>query len=217
MIEARQSESIFRALDAFKIELPSWGFANTGTRFGKFLQPAAAGTLEEKFNDAGEVHRWTGACPSLALHVLWDLPNGVKDVLQVQQYAAKSGIRAGSINPNLFEDQSYKYGSFGNPDPAVRKQALDHVVDSIAIAERLGSRDLSLWFADGSNYPGTQNFRHRRKWLEEGLKSVHSRMSSEQRMLLSTSLSSRLSTIPILRIGGWHCCWRNRRDRMRGS
>src|SRR5690349_2276025 len=162
-----QADSIYQALDAFRIELPSWGFANTGTRFGKFLQPAAAATIEEKFSDAGQVHHWTGVCPTLALHVLWDLPGGIADASQVQTLAAKHGLRPGSINPNTFQDQVYKYGSLGNPDPAVRKQALDHILASIEIGGRLASRDVSLWFADGSNYPGTQNIRRRRQWFAE--------------------------------------------------
>src|SRR5438270_7535002 len=106
----KASDVIIDALDSFQIELPSWGFANTGTRFGKFLQPAAASTLEEKFSDAAQVHRWTGVCPSVALHVLWDLPEGTGNVNQVQGLAAKYGLRAGSINPNVFQDQIYKYG-----------------------------------------------------------------------------------------------------------
>ena len=138
--------AIYGALETFRIELPSWGFANTGTRFGKFLQPAAAGTTSEKFADAGQVHRWTGVCPTIALHVLWDLPGGVADVPAVQKMAADHGLRAGSINPNVFQDQIYKYGSLGNPDPEIRKAALDHILASVEIAGRLGSRDLLGWF-----------------------------------------------------------------------
>src|ERR687886_350940 len=99
---------IFAALDSLRIELPSWGFSNTGTRFGKYLQPAAAATIEEKFSDAQQVHHLTGACPTLALHVLWDLPAGIDDVTKIAALEARYGVRAGSINPNLFEDQSYK-------------------------------------------------------------------------------------------------------------
>jgi L-rhamnose isomerase/sugar isomerase len=184
MPTTKQTDAIVAGLDAFHIELPSWGFANTGTRFGKFLQPAAAGTLEEKFSDAGEVHRVTGVCPTVALHVLWDLPHGVASVGEVEKLAARHGVRAGSINPNVFQDQNYKFGSLGNPDPVVRKEAIDHLFDSIEIGKRLGSRDVSLWFADGANYPGTQNIRHRRKWFEEGLKEMHSRLGENQRMLV---------------------------------
>ena len=184
MIANRQSDTIVTALDGFHIELPSWGFANTGTRFGKFNQPAAATSTEEKFCDAGQVHRWTGVCPTIALHVLWDLPKGVADIVPVQALAAEHGLRAGSINPNVFQDQCYKYGSFGNPDPQIRKEAVDHVLSGVEIAKGLGSRDLSLWFADGSNYPGTQNMRHRRHWFEEGLKTIHRQLTGDQRMLV---------------------------------
>jgi L-rhamnose isomerase/sugar isomerase len=182
--ETKRTDTVIEALDRFHIELPSWGFANTGTRFGKFLQPAAATTTEEKFSDAGQVHRWTGVCPTVALHVLWDLPGGVDDVEAVQKMAAAHGLRAGAINPNVFQDQIYKYGSLGNPDPAIRQAALDHLLTSVEIAKRLGSRDLSLWFADGSNYPGTQNIRHRRRWFEEGLRTTAAKMAAGQRMLV---------------------------------
>src|SRR5277367_6579380 len=102
------SEKVFNALDHFRIELPSWGFANTGTRFGKFIQPAAATTIDEKLSDAGQVHLLTGVCPTVALHVLWDFPNGVQSVAQVQQFSQTYGVQAGAINPNLFQEQKYK-------------------------------------------------------------------------------------------------------------
>src|ERR1700680_2786329 len=138
-----EDDVIFKALDRFSTELPSWGFANTGTRFGKFVQLAAATTIEEKFSDAAQVHAVTGACPTLALHVQWDLPNGLKDVPHVEKLAEQSSIRPGSINPNLFQNQEYKYGSLGNPDPAIRRTAIDHILDCVAIADALKSRDVS--------------------------------------------------------------------------
>jgi L-rhamnose isomerase/sugar isomerase len=179
-----QADVVYRALDGFRIELPSWGFANTGTRFGKFLQPAAAATIEEKFSDAGQVHALTGVCPTLALHVLWDLPDGVGGAGEIERLSARSGVRAGSINPNLFQDQRYKFGSFGNPDPDVRREARQHVADSIAIAQALRSRDISLWFADGSNYPGTANIRRRRDWFIEALAASHAALAPGQRLLV---------------------------------
>lgn len=172
------------ALDRLAIELPSWGFANTGTRFGKFLQAAAAITIDEKFADAAEVHRVTGACPTLALHVLWDLPGGIGDVARVQDLERLHGIRAGSINPNLFQDQRYKHGSIGNPDKAVRAEAMAHLRESVDIAAQLGSRDISLWFADGSNYPGTQHVRNRKRWFAEALAMLHERLAPSQRLLV---------------------------------
>jgi L-rhamnose isomerase / sugar isomerase len=177
-------EKIFRALDSFAIELPSWGFANTGTRFGKFLQAAAATTTEEKLADAGQVHLVTGCCPSVAVHVLWDFPRGKESVPETMAFAARYGVRIGAVNPNVFQDQAYKHGSFGNPDAAVRKAALDHILESVEIAQTTGSRDLSLWFADGSSYPGTANIRRRREWFLEGLAAVHAQLSPAQRMLV---------------------------------
>src|SRR5262245_51419338 len=103
-MNASRTDRIFAALETFRIELPSWGFANTGTRFGKFIQPAAATTVEEKFGDAAQVHRLTGACPTLALHVKWDFPDGVAGAADIASLAARHGLRPGSINPNLFED-----------------------------------------------------------------------------------------------------------------
>jgi L-rhamnose isomerase/sugar isomerase len=175
---------IHQALDGFNIELPSWGFANTGTRFGKFTQFAAAVTVEDRFSDAGQVNALTGCCPTLALHVLWDLPNGLGDVAHVERLVERYGVRPGSINPNVFQDQEYKYGSLGNPDATIRKRALAHILDCVAIADALRCRDISLWFGDGSNYPGTQNIRHRIGWFEEGLKNVHDAMNFEQRLLI---------------------------------
>jgi L-rhamnose isomerase / sugar isomerase len=177
-------QQIIDALETFRIEIPSWGFSNTGTRFGKFLQPAAAVTTEEKFSDAGEVHRLTGVCPTIALHVLWDCPKGIDSASEITGFATRYGIHPGSINPNLFQDQIYKYGSFGNPDPAIRKQAVQHTFDSIDIARELHSRDVSMWFADGSNYPGTQNIRQRKRWFEEALAEVHKQLSPTQRLLI---------------------------------
>jgi len=174
----------FSALNAFKIEIPSWGFANTGTRFGKFVQAAAASTIEEKFADGAEVLRLTGATPTLALHVLWDMPHGVADAEKVQALEAKTGIRAGSINPNLFQEQEYKYGSLCNPSAEIRQKALSHMFDSIEIAKRLNCRDISLWLPDGSNYPGTQSIRKRIGWLDEGLQATHARLGAEQRLLV---------------------------------
>jgi L-rhamnose isomerase / sugar isomerase len=174
----------FKALDSFRIEIPSWGFANTGTRFGKFAQAAAASTIEEKFADAAEVNRLTGVTPTLALHVLWDLPEGVKDVHAVKLLERRFGVRSGSINPNLFQDQEYKFGSLCNPSTAIRERALEHLLDSIEIAKALDSRDISLWMADGSNYPGTQSMRKRIGWLEEALRIAHGRLAPNQRLLV---------------------------------
>jgi len=177
-------EVIWKALDRLAIELPSWGFANTGTRFGKFIQSAAATSVQEKFSDAAQVHAVTGACPTLALHAQWDLPNGLKDVPEVERLAKQFSIRPGSINPNIFQNQEYKHGSVGNPDPAIRRMAIRHILDCVAISEALGAPDVSPWFADGSNYPGTQNIRKRIGYFEEGLREIHAALKPGQRLLL---------------------------------
>ena len=183
-MNSKSAEKVWTALDRFEIELPSWGFANTGTRFGKYLQPAAASTVEEKLSDAGQVHALTGACPTVALHVSWDFPNGREDASSVAGMAERFGVRPGAINPNLFQEQQYKYGSFGNPAEAVRTAALDHCEESIAIARLLNSRDISLWFADGSNYPGTANIRLRKRWFAEYLSAAHQKLEAGQRLLV---------------------------------
>ncbi len=183
-MNSKRKDVVLAELDDFSIEIPSWGFANTGTRFGKFVQPGAAATVEEKLSDAGQVHALTGICPTVALHVEWDLPNGLKDAPAVLRLAERHGVRPGSINPNLFQDQVYKFGSFGNPDASVREKALQHAKASVAIASELKSRDISFWFTDGSNYPGTANIRQRKQRFEECLKSTHDELQAEQRMLV---------------------------------
>src|SRR5436853_1594781 len=121
-------ETVGAALDSLQIELPSWGFADTGTRFGKFHQPAAR-TTEEKFADAGQVHKVTGACPTVALHVLWDVPEGTEP-RDIKKLAERHGVQPGSISPNVFQDQVYKHGSLSNEQESVRRRALEHILDS---------------------------------------------------------------------------------------
>jgi L-rhamnose isomerase/sugar isomerase len=181
---ADETKRVWAALDSFKIEVPSWGFANTGTRFGKFLQPAAASTIAQKFADAAEVNRLTGAAPTVALHVLWDLPGGLADVDTIKALEAKHGVKSGSINPNLFQDQVYKFGSICNPSAAVRVKAVEHCLDSVAIGKALGSKDVSMWVSDGSNYPGTQSMRRRIEWMQDALSKVHDALGDGQRMLV---------------------------------
>src|ERR1700745_3662710 len=183
-MDAKRADRVFAALEHFRIEIPSWVFQNTGTRFGKFLQPAAATTIEEKLSDAGQVHQLTGVCPTVALHVLWDCPDGVNSTDEIKRLATRFRVQPGSINPNLFQDQDYKFGSFGNPDKKTRAMALKHTRGSIEIARRLQCRDISMWFADGSNYPGTANIRHRKQWFEECLKATHAELSPGQRLLV---------------------------------
>ena len=180
---ASDTETIATALSTLKIELPSWGFADTGTRFGKFVQPTAAKTTEEKFADAGQVNLFTGCCPTVALHVLWDVPAGVT-AADIGALGKKYGVKAGAINPNVFQDQIYKHGSLCNEQEPVRRAALQHLLDSVRTARELGSRDISLWFADGSNFPGTANIRARKQWMAEGLRKTHAAMAPNQRMLV---------------------------------
>ncbi len=184
MFTEKQEQVVWKALDSFQIEIPSWGFANTGTRFGKFLQLSAATSIAEKLSDAGQVHRFTGCCPSVAVHVLWDFPAGRLSAGEVMATAEKYGVRIGAINPNVFQDQVYKHGSLGNPDPAIRRAALNHILECVEIGKDTGSRDVSLWFGDGSNYPGTANIRQRREWFEEGLREIHRRLATGQRLLV---------------------------------
>jgi L-rhamnose isomerase/sugar isomerase len=179
-----QQSTVFAALDAFAIEIPSWGFANTGTRFGKFTQPEAASTIEEKFADAAQVNRLTGCTPSLALHVLWDLPGKLADVDRIKGLEKRYGVRAGSINPNLFQDQEYKFGSICNPSAAIRAKAVRHMVDSVEIGKALGSAEVALWVADGSNYPGTQSMRRRIGWMKEALAETHAALAPGQTLLV---------------------------------
>jgi L-rhamnose isomerase/sugar isomerase len=180
----RDAQRVWSALDGFRIEVPSWGFANTGTRFGKFVQGGAATTIEEKFSDAAQVNALTGASPTVALHVLWDLPGGKADVPAIQGLEKKYGVKAGSINPNLFQDAEYKYGSIANPSAEIRGNALGHLLDSVEIGRALGSKDVSLWIADGSNYPGTQSIRKRIGFMEEVLAATHAALAEGQRMLV---------------------------------
>ena len=176
------AETVGAALDSLQIELPSWGFADTGTRFGKFHQPAAR-TTEEKFADAGQVHKVTGACPTVALHVLWDVPEGTEP-RDIKKLAERYGVRPGSISPNVFQDQVYKHGSLSNEQESVRRRALEHILDSVRIAREIGSRDVTPWFADGSNFPGTANIRARKRWMAEGLKRAHDALGPDQRLLV---------------------------------
>ncbi|MEZ5278720.1 MAG: TIM barrel protein [Opitutaceae bacterium] len=178
-----QRNKIVQSLSKLEIEVPSWGFADTGTRFGKFFQAAAAIDTADKFADAGQVNAVTGCCPSVAVHVLWDFQPG-GDPKAVARLARKNGVAVGSINPNVFQDQHYKLGSFANPDAKVRKAALDHVFDCIEIQKAVRSRYLSLWFTDGTNYPGQDDIRRRKHLFEEGLKATQQRLKGDQIVLV---------------------------------
>ena len=177
-------EKIRDRLKDQKIETPSWGYSNSGTRFGTYKQAGSAVTIEEKVADAAQVHKYTGVAPSVAVHVVWDFPKGIADCRDLASYAESVGVRIGAINPNVFQDRDYAFGSITNEDPAVRKRAAAHMLDSIEIGRLLGSELLSLWFADGTDYPGQGDFRRRKQWATECLKTVYDAMPPNMRMLI---------------------------------
>lgn len=168
-----------------KIELPSWAFGNSGTRFKVFTQPGVPRDPFEKIQDAAQVHALTGAAPTMALHIPWD---AVDDYQKLRQAAADAGIALGTVNANVFQDDDYKLGSVTNPDPAIRRKALDHLFECIDVMDQTGSRDLKLWFADGTNYPGQDNIRARQDRLAEALTAVYERLSGTQRLVLEYKL-----------------------------
>jgi L-rhamnose isomerase/sugar isomerase len=178
-----EQAQLFALLDTFKIETPSWGYADTGTRFGKFLQPAAASTIDEKLSDAGQVHALTGCCPSVAVHALWDFEPGT-DPAQVAEKARRKDIRIGGINPNLFQEQAYKFGSASSGDPEARAAADRHVRECIRIGCETKSPLLSFWMADGTNYPGQDDIVTRKRRMESALKSWHDAMPPAMTMLV---------------------------------
>ena len=163
------------------IETPSWGYGNSGTRFGVFHQEGAARNAAERLEDAATVHKYTGVSPTVALHIPWDQTDNWDGL---QQYAAELGIGIGAINPNVFQDQIYKLGSVCNPDSSIRRTAIDHMLECVDIMNITGSKDLSLWFADGTNFPGQGDFRQRKHWMEEALKEICDALNDNQRMLI---------------------------------
>ncbi|TVR44804.1 MAG: L-rhamnose isomerase [Planctomycetota bacterium] len=175
------TKTLSQYLDRQVVETPSWGYANSGTRFGTFVQDAAARSLEEKIDDAAQVQAFTGITPAIALHIPWDDSD---DWPAVARYAGDRGIRIGAINPNVFQDQCYKFGSFGHPDPAVRQRAIDNHLRCIEVAAATGSRDLSLWFADGTNYPGQDCFRSRRQRFRQCFETVYAALQPQMRLLI---------------------------------
>jgi L-rhamnose isomerase / sugar isomerase len=174
-------EAIQSALAAQHIETPSWGYADSGTRFKVFPQPGAARSAYEKLADAAQVHRYTGVAPSVALHIPWDK---VDDYADLQAYAQSLGLELGAINPNLFQDDEYKLGSLCNPDGEIRQQAIDHMLECIEIAKTVGSQDISLWLADGTNFPGQDSIRGRMERLVESLETTYAAMPAPMRLLI---------------------------------
>ncbi|MGW3116603.1 L-rhamnose isomerase [Streptomyces sp. NPDC001107] len=173
------------ALKTQAVETPSWAYGNSGTRFKVFAQQGVPRTPQEKLADAAQVHAVTGVAPTVALHIPWDR---VEDYGALAKYAEDQGVKLGAINSNTFQDDDYRLGSICHPDPAVRRKALDHLRECVDIMDATGSRDLKLWFADGTNYPGQDDLRARQDRLAEGLAQVYERLGDSQRMLLEYKL-----------------------------
>ncbi|MDR7252890.1 L-rhamnose isomerase/sugar isomerase [Nocardioides sp. BE266] len=163
------------------IEVPSWAYGNSGTRFKVFGSAGTPRTVQEKIADAAQVHSATGLAPSVALHIPWDL---VDDFGALRTYAEDLGVRLGTINSNTFQDDDYKLGSLTHADPAVRAKAVQHNLDCIDVMDATGSRDLKIWLADGTNYPGQGDIRARQDWLAEGLRTIYDRLGDDQRLVL---------------------------------
>ena len=173
------------ALKQQRIELPSWAFGNSGTRFKVFAQPGVPRTPYEKLDDAARVHAHTGVAPSVALHIPWD---AVDDYADLAKHAADQGVAIGTINANVFQDDDYKLGSVCHPSARVRRKAVDHLLACVDVMDATGSRDLKLWFADGTNYPGQDSIAARQERLAESLAETYARLGPGQRMLLEYKL-----------------------------
>ncbi|MFJ8110970.1 L-rhamnose isomerase [Streptomyces sp. NPDC096132] len=169
------------ALTGQRIETPSWGYGNSGTRFKVFAQTGVPRTPYEKLDDASRVHAFTGVAPKVSLHIPWDK---VDDYGALAKYAQERGLELGAINSNTFQDDDYKLGSVCHPDSKVRRKAVDHLLECVDIMDATGSTDLKLWFADGTNYPGQDDIVARQDRLAEALAAVYERLGDEQRMLL---------------------------------
>jgi L-rhamnose isomerase/sugar isomerase len=179
--QAVGNQAVVASLRAQRIELPSWAFGNSGTRFKVFAQKGVPRDPYEKVADAAQVNRFTGIAPSVALHIPWDR---VDDYADLARHASDLGVSLGTINSNVFQDDDYMLGSVCNPDPRVRRKALEHLLACIDVMDATGSRDLKLWFSDGTNYPGQDDIRARQDRLAEALAAVHARLGADQRMLL---------------------------------
>ena len=178
-------QAVKTALREQRIETPSWGYANSGTRFKVFTQEGVPRTPYEKIDDAAMVHRLTGVAPTVSLHIPWDR---VDDYSDLAKHAADRGVALGVINANVFQDDDYRLGSVTNPDPRVRRKAVDHLLECIDVMDDTGSADLKLWFADGTNYPGQDSMRARQDRLSEALHETYDRLGADQRMLLEYKL-----------------------------
>ena len=163
------------------MEVPSWAYGNSGTRFKVFGSAGTPRSVEEKIADAATVHRFTGLAPTVALHIPWDQ---VDDFGALAAYAKEQGVTLGTINSNTFQDDDYKLGALTHTDPRVRQKAIDHHLECIEVMNRTGSRDLKIWLAEGTNYPGQGDIRARQDRLAEGLRTIYDRLADDQRMVL---------------------------------
>jgi L-rhamnose isomerase / sugar isomerase len=178
-------DAVKATLSTQSIELPSWAFGNSGTRFKVFTQPGVPRDPYEKIADAAQVHQYTGVAPRVSLHIPWD---AVDDYADLAKHAQSLGVRLGVINANVFQDDDYRLGSITNPDPRIRRKALDHLLHCVDVMDATGSADLKLWFADGLNYPGQDDLRARQDRLAEALSAVYERLGPAQRLLLEYKL-----------------------------
>src|SRR3954452_16606108 len=181
MTDPTRERAAEEALAALEIETPSWGYGDSGTRFAVFQQPGRPRDVFEKLEDAAEVHRLTGAAPAVALHFPWDQ---VEDLGALRAHSEGLGLRIGAVNPNLFQDPDYRLGSITHPDEGVRRKAVGHLLECLEIARELGSTAQSLWFADGTNYPGQDDLRARRRRMVESLQVVYAALPAEQELLV---------------------------------
>jgi len=177
--------AVERALAALVIETPSWGYGDSGTRFAVYRQPGRPRDVFERLDDAAEVHRLTGSAGSVALHFPWD---HVDDLGALRHHAEELGLGIGATNVNLFQDPDYKLGSLTHPDAAIRRKAIDQLLECVAIATALGSTAQSLWLADGTNYPGQDDLTGRRRRLVESLREVYGAMPESQELLVEYKL-----------------------------
>jgi L-rhamnose isomerase/sugar isomerase len=181
MAEMTTFDAITGQLEALAIEVPSWAYGNSGTRFKVFGSPGTPRSVEEKIADAAQVHRFTGLSPSVALHIPWDK---VDDYGKLRAHAEDLGVRLGTVNSNTFQDDDYKLGSLTHADPEVRHKAVEHNLECLDIMNETGSRDLKIWLADGTNYPGQGDMRARQDWLAEGLSTIYAQLGEQQRLVL---------------------------------
>jgi L-rhamnose isomerase/sugar isomerase len=174
-------EQITPQLEGLAIEVPSWAYGNSGTRFKVFSTPGTPRTVQEKIDDAAQVNRHTGLAPKIALHIPWDTTD---DYSALRRYAEDQGLQLGTINSNTFQDDAYKFGSLTAADSGARQKAIDHHLACIEVMNATGSRDLKIWLADGSNYPGQNDLRQRQDTLAESLATIYAQLSEDQRLIL---------------------------------